>query len=58
MVWIAVLAGGALGSLARHGVTVWATRLLGNPNPYATATVNMIGPLAIGVLAGAMPRIG
>ena len=54
MIWLAVFAGGALGSVARHGVNLWATRLLGEPGPYATATVNMAGSLAIGVLAGAL----
>src|SRR5687767_3490677 len=52
LTWIAVLVGGALGSAARHGVNIVAPRLFGNATPYATATVNMIGALAIGVLAG------
>ena len=51
---MAVLAGGALGSVARHAVNLSAARLLGNPNPFATATVNMIGSLLIGWLAGAL----
>jgi fluoride exporter len=52
--WVAVLVGGALGSAARHGINVAATMLLGEPGPYATAAVNMIGSLAIGLLAGAL----
>src|SRR5687768_5187058 len=52
LTWLAVLVGGALGSAARHGVNIVAPRLFGNATPYATATVNMIGALAIGVLAG------
>ena len=54
MSWVAVLVGGALGSAARHGVNLLAARVLGNPTPYATAAVNMIGSFAIGVLAGAL----
>jgi fluoride exporter len=54
MTWIAVLLGGALGSAARHGVNSWIARLAGTPAPYATATVNMIGSLVIGILAGAL----
>lgn len=54
MSWVAVLLGGALGSAARHGVNLMTARWLGNPTPYATAAVNMIGSFAIGVLAGAL----
>jgi|SRR6266511_3091567 len=45
--------GGALGSLARHGVGVAIVRL--SPSrlvPYATMAVNLLGCLAIGLLAG------
>ena len=54
LTWLAVLAGGALGSGARHGVNLIAPRLFGSATPYATAAVNMIGALIIGVLAGLM----
>ena len=54
MRWAAVIAGGALGSAARHGVNVMTARLAGNPVPYATAIVNMIGSFVIGLLAGAI----
>jgi CrcB protein len=52
--WIAVLLGGALGSVARHGVNVTTARLLGAASPWSTAAVNIIGSLAIGVLVGAL----
>jgi fluoride exporter len=52
MSWIAVAAGGALGSMARHGVNVMASRLLRTPTPYATAIVNVVGCFVIGTLAG------
>ena len=54
MTWVAVLLGGAFGSAARHGVNLMTARALGTPTPYATATVNLIGSFAIGVLAGAL----
>jgi len=53
MVWIAIAVGGALGSMARHGVNAlvhgrWPmTRF-----PLATFVVNVVGCLVIGVLAG------
>ena len=53
MVWIAIAAGGALGSMARNGVNVlvhgrWPTMRF----PLATAIVNIVGCLVIGLLAG------
>jgi CrcB protein len=50
--WIAVAAGGALGSVARHGVNMLFAHVLVRPVPYATAAVNLIGSAAIGLLAG------
>jgi CrcB protein len=45
--------GGALGSIARHGVGAAIARATpANVTPYATMTVNLAGCLAIGVLAG------
>jgi fluoride exporter len=52
MTWIAVAVGGALGSMARHGVNVIANRVLRTPTPYATAIVNVSGCFVIGTLAG------
>jgi CrcB protein len=52
MTWIAVALGGALGSLARHAVNMAFARLTETTTPYATATVNIIGSVIIGVLAG------
>jgi CrcB protein len=45
--------GGALGSIARHGVGLAIARLSpARAVPYATMTVNLAGCLVIGVLAG------
>ena len=51
MIWLAVAGGGALGSLARHGVNLLFTHTLGRAVPYATATVNLVGSVVIGLLA-------
>ena len=53
MVWLAVAVGGALGSVARHGVNVlihgrWPMARF----PMATLVVNVAGCLIIGLLAG------
>jgi len=52
VIWAAVAIGGAIGSVARHGVNHIVSVWTGRPNPYATFTVNMIGCFAIGLLAG------
>ena len=50
--WIAAGVGGALGSLARHGVNTLVARRSLHPVPYATLIVNVAGCAVIGVLAG------
>jgi CrcB protein len=52
MIWLAVAAGGAFGSMARHAVNLAFTHFTDTTTPYATATVNIIGSVVIGVLAG------
>ena len=54
MIWIAVAAGGALGSMARHGVNILFAHVLGRAIPYATATVNLVGSAVIGLLAASI----
>jgi CrcB protein len=54
MTWIAVAAGGAVGSLARFGVQLAVDRATGRSVPMATAIVNISGCLIIGLLAGAL----
>jgi CrcB protein len=48
--WVGI--GGAFGSMARHGVNVLVNRTLGSTLPHATAIVNVIGCLVVGLLAG------
>jgi CrcB protein len=51
--WLAVAIGGALGSLARHGVNhVVHTRWLTARFPIGTVLVNVVGCFVIGLLAG------
>ena len=53
MVWVLVGAGGALGSIARHGLNrVVHQATLASTFPLGIFLVNVIGSAAIGVLAG------
>lgn len=46
-----VAAGGAVGSVCRYLVGVWALRVMGPSFPWGTVTVNIVGSFAIGMLA-------
>lgn len=48
--WVGV--GGAVGSMARHGVNVAVNRVLGASVPHATAVVNIVGCALTGLLVG------
>lgn len=52
MIFLYVGIGGALGAMARHGLSIWAGRLLGAEFPFGTLLVNLSGSLLMGVLAG------
>ncbi len=52
MPWLWVALGGALGSVARHGLIEWFTRRFGTEFPAGTLAVNVVGSFAAGVLAG------
>jgi CrcB protein len=51
MGYLFVFLGGGLGAALRHSVNVAAARALGTAFPYGTLTVNIVGSLAMGVLA-------
>jgi fluoride exporter len=51
MGYLFVFLGGGLGAALRHGVNLGAARLLGTNFPYGTLTVNVVGSLAMGLLA-------
>ncbi|HEX7061025.1 MAG TPA: fluoride efflux transporter CrcB [Woeseiaceae bacterium] len=50
--YLVVFLGAGLGGTLRHGINVAAARLLGYGFPYGTLTVNSVGSLLIGLLAG------
>jgi CrcB protein len=52
VLWIAVGVGGGLGALARHLIGGGIARLAGQPVPWATAVVNVLGCVCAGALAG------
>lgn len=49
-IWLAIGAGGALGAMLRHAVSGAALRLFGPNFPWGTATVNVAGSFAMGLL--------
>lgn len=49
---VLVFLGGGIGSALRHGVNLFAARILGTAFPYGTLTVNLVGSLAMGLIAG------
>jgi CrcB protein len=53
MTWLAVAAGGALGSLARFWMTGAVTAITGPRYPIGTLLINVLGSFVIGVVAGA-----
>jgi fluoride exporter len=53
MVWLLIGLGGALGAMARHGVSVASHARYGaDPFPVGVLVVNVLGCLLAGVLAG------
>jgi CrcB protein len=50
MHWLAVAIGGALGAMARHGVSTLVFDAGSQRFPYATLAVNVLGSFIIGVL--------
>ena len=50
MVWVAVAAGGAIGAMARHGVSKVSLHLLGPNFPWGTLSANIVGSFAMGLV--------
>ena len=48
--WIAVAFGGALGAMARYGLSTLLFDAASNKFPYATLTANVLGSLAVGIV--------
>lgn len=55
---ILVMAGGALGSAGRFGVGRLTLHQFGPHYPWGTLIVNLVGGLAMGILAGLLARFG
>lgn len=49
-IWVAVAAGGAVGAMARHGVSRAAMHMLGPNFPWGTLTANICGSFAMGLI--------
>lgn len=49
---VLVFVGAGLGGVLRHGVNIGAARWIGTGFPWGTLTVNVLGSLAMGLLAG------
>jgi len=50
IIWLAVGAGGAIGAMARHGVSRAALHLMGPNFPWGTLAANISGSFAMGLL--------
>ena len=50
MHWLAVAIGGALGAMARYGISGWIFDSTSHKFPFATLSVNVMGSLVMGVL--------
>jgi CrcB protein len=51
MGFVIVFLGGGLGAALRHGVNIAAARFLGTVFPYGTLFINVVGSLAMGLIA-------
>jgi CrcB protein len=49
---VLVFVGAGLGGVLRHGVNLASARLFGTNFPWGTLTVNVVGSLVMGLLAG------
>jgi len=52
MLYIIVFIGAGIGGAIRHGINGLALRLAGPDFPYGTMTINIVGSLAMGLIAG------
>ena len=50
--YLVVFIGAGIGGSIRHGMNLWVARLLGTHFPYHTFLINIVGSLAMGLVAG------
>ena len=51
MGFLIVFLGGGIGAASRHGINLLAARMLGMGFPYGTILINVVGSLAMGLIA-------
>lgn len=56
LIWLAVAGGGALGAMARYGVSRASTHYLGVNFPWGTFIANILGSMIMGALIVALSR--
>jgi CrcB protein len=49
---VSIAVGGAVGSVLRHFVNLWAARWFGGSFPWGTLAVNVVGSFVLGALVG------
>ena len=52
MSYLVVFIGAGVGGSIRHGMNIWVARLMGTHFPYHTFVINILGSLAMGLVAG------
>jgi fluoride exporter len=52
MSYLVVFIGAGIGGSIRHGMNIWVGRLMGTHFPYHTLVINIVGSLAMGLVAG------
>lgn len=52
MAYLVVFIGAGIGGAVRHGTNIWVARLLGTHFPSHTLVINVVGSLAMGLVAG------
>lgn len=50
--YLLIFLGGGIGAALRHGTNLLSARLVGTGFPFGTVTVNVLGSLLMGLLAG------
>ncbi len=50
MLLLTIFAGGALGAVARYGLSTWIYTRIGTTFPWGTLSVNMLGSFVLGLL--------
>jgi CrcB protein len=52
MAYVVVFVGAGLGGAIRHAMNIWVARLMGTHFPWHTFSINILGSLVMGMVAG------